>query len=763
MDYLERSRNPRAVGLLALAALLTVFAACQLVAGIQSRTLDPILPGCSLPTSGSSAYVRFANLAPNADALDVCIRATGSSWGEPLILNGGSGCGTTFPAKGFTFSQITVPFNAPAETVDVKTVIGGGTCNAAAVAEIDGLKLQAPPTCTAAQCVTTLIALGGAAGQPKKLVALPEHDAPSSAGSENLRVVDALPGVSAIDVGTVAKPASGTAAALPASLVPPTWNTSSGIPYGGTMTKGQPTLFGATGDGGYIPLIDSVEFNVVVTAHQQTDGLILFPSYETGNSTATLYAVGLAFDDSYPLQGLLCTESQVVPGSNPLLVSCLASALPTLSFDAFNAALYGPNSPYISLREPQYAAGPGASPPNPIATRNSDVMCLVEVDEQSDQQSIIAAVKGGNFNYSYTIATNLQTPFSSGTAELEGGTCPTMGQPACAGVPTSAVDSAFTCMEQNCSSGGATGTLNQSTDCLTNSCQGPLGDLLVAYPSCLDCIVATVTSEQPYGEAQTTCTTSPYPPLGYQGGENSLILSKYPIVNSDSYVLPSSYFRRSVLYTQVQFPGNVTIDFFCGFLQTLGIYQEVPYKGCFGNGATTSEQAYANENMYEAQLMAAWIQEKSKKSGNPAVILGDWHTGLGGDADAGGGGMYPPPTPIGPATIQFLGTPVAQGGGGLTPVTGPNWPAAGQCTDCPGTVNLLNVGNTTSYFTMQPFLYNWPAGTNLYSQQLIFTDNVIAIPPSTTNNAPISPYYGVNITILPPKGKTAQGDAGATQ
>ena len=211
MDYLERSRNPRAWGLLALAALLSVFAACQLVAGIQSRTLDPIPGGCSLPT-GDGPQVRFANLAPNADALDVCIRASGASWGEPLILNGGSGCGTSFPSKGFTFSQITVPFNAPAETVDVKTVIGGGTCNAAAVAELDAVKLQAPPQCTASQCVTTLIALGGAAGQPKKLVALPESGSATSGSAEALRVVNALPGVSAIDVGTVAQPASGAAA-----------------------------------------------------------------------------------------------------------------------------------------------------------------------------------------------------------------------------------------------------------------------------------------------------------------------------------------------------------------------------------------------------------------------------------------------------------------------------------------------------------------------------------------------------------------------
>src|ERR1700722_15567853 len=94
--------------------------------------------------------------------------------------------------------------------------------------------------------------------------------------AEARRVVDALPGESAIDVGTVPKPTSGAAPALPASLAPPAWNMSNGIPYGGTLTKGQPTIFGATEDGGYMSLIGNVSFNLAVTAHGKTDGLLLF-------------------------------------------------------------------------------------------------------------------------------------------------------------------------------------------------------------------------------------------------------------------------------------------------------------------------------------------------------------------------------------------------------------------------------------------------------------------------------------------------------
>jgi hypothetical protein len=757
MDYLERLQKPRAVGLLALTALLVVFAACQLVAGVQSRTLDPIPAGCVLP-SGSGPQVRFANVAPNPDALDVCIRATGTSWGEPLLLNGGTSCTNSFPSTGFTYGQITIPFAAPGGTVDVKTVMGGGTCNSAAVSELDGVKLLSAPACTAQSCVTTLIALGGASGQPKKLVALPEWDSQVSGNGGLFRVVNALPGVSALDVG------SGDNTQLPATVTI-AYNVGGPIPYGGTLTKGQKAAFGTVEDNGYMPIIQG-SYNLAVAAHGQSDALLLFPSDEVGNQEVSLYAVGLAFNDSYPLEGLSCVESgqTSTSASNPLLMSCSPSQLPTLSFDVFNPALYGPNSPFFSQRDSQYSNSPAT---NPIATRTSDVMCLVEVDLAKDQQNIITVGKEGNFNYSYTIATNLSTPFSNGGAEQEGGTCPTTTQPACAAVPAATMSKAFACMEQYCSStGDASGILNTTTDCLSSNCSNDLAPLLLEYTACFDCVVDNVASNATYSQGLTTCTTNPSPPLGYGGNNSSMILSKYPIVNQDSYVLPSTNYRRSVLYSQVQFPGNVTVDFYCGFLMTPLIASSVPYLGCFGNGngsATDmqSEQSYLAENLFQAQKMAAWIAQKSKKSGNPAVIVGDWRVGLGQPAGTTSDGGYPPPTAIGEDTINWLTGP-----GGLQAVTGPNWPAAGQCNNCPGTVNLLNAPDTTSYFTMQPFLFSWPKsnGNPLVDEQLIFTDNVINLSDGGgAPNAPISPYYGVNFHILRPPPKTAQGDAGAPQ
>ena len=91
-----------------------------------------------------------------------------------------------------------------------------------------------------------------------------------------------------------------------------------------------------------------------------------------------------------------------------------------------------------------------------------------------------------------------------------------------------ALDQAFTCMAQNCSSlpGNLSGFLNTTTDCLAASCMGPLGDLLIQSPACFDCVIDGAAASEPYSGVQNTCTTTSSPPLGYAGQNNSLILSK---------------------------------------------------------------------------------------------------------------------------------------------------------------------------------------------------------------------------------------------
>src|SRR5271166_5635148 len=175
-------RRLQGFGLLTLATALLVVAACQLFAGIETRTLDPIHSGCTLP-GGPGQQIRIANLVPSADVVDVCIRPAGGSWGEPIILNGGTGCpaalGDAGSGAGFAYSQVSVPFTAPAQHIDVKMVAAGGTCSSPALTEHDGLSLAPPAQAPNTQPITTIARIGGN-GVPQKIVALPEYDSTNS-------------------------------------------------------------------------------------------------------------------------------------------------------------------------------------------------------------------------------------------------------------------------------------------------------------------------------------------------------------------------------------------------------------------------------------------------------------------------------------------------------------------------------------------------------------------------------------------------------
>ena len=69
------------------------------------------------------------------------------------------------------------------------------------------------------------------------------------------------------------------------------------------------------------------------------------------------------------------TTSEPPPRRDPLLASCTLTQLSSLSVDVWNPALYGPNAPHFSDRE--------GIIPGEVGKRDSDVMCLVEVDQTS--------------------------------------------------------------------------------------------------------------------------------------------------------------------------------------------------------------------------------------------------------------------------------------------------------------------------------------------------------------------------------------------
>ena len=218
-------------------------------------------------------------------------------------------------------------------------------------------------------------------------------------------------------------------------------------------------------------------------------------------------------------------------------------------------------------------------------------------------------------------------------------------------------------------------------------------------------------------------------------------------MKTDSLILPSTDYRRSILYAQVQLEDQ-TVDFYCGFLSTTLNADAIPYVGSYGNGPITdpdpSVQGWENEQYYQAQQFAAYVQQKS--GSNPAILVGDWRSSLAAPM----GTMAPAgtnlPNALNPTTMSFF-----QMQTGWTfaydKTAGTSWGT--QCNYCPFPENPYNA--TDSYFVAQPIIVNWPGDATLAttSEQLLYTNGNVSLG-GDAGEGPPSPYYGVNFRVVRP-------------
>jgi hypothetical protein len=404
----------------------------------------------------------------------------------------------------------------------------------------------------------------------------------------------------------------------------------------------------------------------------------------------------------------------------------------------FNPALYGPNAPYEDQRRP-------VNTPviqNAISTSGADIMCVVEVDRLEDRQAIVSATQSAYPN-TFMITTDLTTP-PTNPADQNGQVPPPPATPPCGGtVPMPDIDAVFSCVEAYCSTkpNDPTGVLQSSTDCLSENCAGPILALKADSVACYDCVVDAFASQEQWGASESACETNPTASTGFDGQNSSMILSRYALTNTDSFILPSTNYRRAVLYAQVQLQDQ-SVDFYCGFFITTLIASDLPFLGPYGgpdDAGLSSEQQYDNEQDLEAQQLIAWVQMKS--AGRHAILMGDWRSSVAGTND--GGGATPAPEDLNPMAMTMLG-----GAPLFTAVSAANFPP--QCNYCSAALNPYN--GQDSYFVEQPFLYNWPSPNGaVTSESLLFTDNTVVTLPGDAGTGPLSPYYGLNITVLRPQ------------
>jgi hypothetical protein len=323
--------------------------------------------------------------------------------------------------------------------------------------------------------------------------------------------------------------------------------------------------------------------------------------------------------------------------------------------------------------------------------------------------------------------------------------------PPCAGIDPSILQAIYDCTAQECTDTGDMSGSVSTTNCLSASCPGQYTQLYFQGPqqdACVDCIVYYINAELPLSTGQAACTTDSRQPFASQGMNGNLMLSRYPLTNTQAYILPGTGFRRVILYAQVMLEDNQTVDFFCGQLISPLIDSEIPYVGNYGTDIVGQANGWEDEQDLQAQRAVAWIQATAK---HPAIIAGDWHsTAQVMQEDPEGGTTVVLDAQSVEVMKLFDG---ALGGAFVRAEPSLYQPA---CESCPAPQNLYNAGSGYLPEDFTPtFLEGFPAGATVEDSQWGMGNTVplSSIPwePAPIGGAgPVSPYWGRLVRVLRP-------------
>lgn len=221
---------------------------------------------------------------------------------------------------------------------------------------------------------------------------------------------------------------------------------------------------------------------------------------------------------------------------------------------------------------------------------DADVVCIEEAWRAEDKALIIAA-----------LAPRLPHAFSSdtsGTGENPADAC-----------DDGDLDSLRECASEKCAGAGEDSTL-----CAMSECGSEILGLYLRHKQCLNCLAAGV--GKTLEEITSACVGGNHASRVY-GGQNGLVLlSRFPLHDRETLLLPSSGANRPVLIATMEVPGRPPVEVACTHLSSP---QRVPPMHT-GYGTWEEEQ--------EAQVTLASERLAVRSGGeHPVVFLGDMNFG----------------------------------------------------------------------------------------------------------------------------------------
>lgn len=306
-------------------------------------------------------------------------------------------------------------------------------------------------------------------------------------------------------------------------------------------------------------------------------------------------------------------------------LGCGSDAAPAgpveVTVDTFNVALAGAFIPFETERRGAVAAAVAAMP--------SDIVCLQEVWRQEDKDAIATAARA-RFAHSYSVRHDLASAI---TQEIDpmcpGGMAPPAepATPPCADMmvrPT--FESGLACLTRNCSTMMSDMGQTTSTACASSRCLMDVVGLLTGGPNglrCYGCLAPQLPTET-FGSIRTACTANPRAGLAFNGQSGTMILSRYPLSETETVVIPGTWNRRVITRATATLPNGARLGVYCNHLSPVFEGPAFPYTGRYGCGQT-GRDGWVSEQTAQARALIAYVQRR--EATGRAIVLGDFNTG----------------------------------------------------------------------------------------------------------------------------------------
>ena len=227
-----------------------------------------------------------------------------------------------------------------------------------------------------------------------------------------------------------------------------------------------------------------------------------------------------------------------------------------VTIETFNLALAGS---FIAWEQERREALPAA-----IASSDADILCLQEVWEQTDKDTI-REVTAANFPHSVIFTNDLDDALDDPEDQNMMIPAPPSGVP-CSDGAEDDVNAAIDCVADACNTMAPGDENGQTTsiDCAIDECIGVVLPLL-GVPRCYACLVTQLPTRT-FAEIRESCPTVPEQDLAFQGQNGLMILSRYPLKDEANWVIPGTWNRRVIMSATAELPNGSELDVYCNHL-----------------------------------------------------------------------------------------------------------------------------------------------------------------------------------------------------